>query len=762
MPQDFKVFLPIAKVDKEKQTVSGYASTPTKDGDGEIVTLDAIRGALPDYMAWGNIREMHKLNAVGVAQEANIDTKGLFLTAKIVDKAAWEKCLAGVYKGFSIGGRKVDKVGNEITEIEMTEISIVDRPSNPDCSLSLAKSAKALGDEPAYLLKVKNRASVEGKALAKMARIVEGLAKAGPPAVADGFSLPPIKVESAAQPDGTMSPNDSRPNENVTRKTEGPEPCKEHGKVNCQECADKAKKALDAPGDGTKPYGDVAYADNGLQEDGKKRYPIDTEEHIRAAWNYINKPKNAAKYGEKASGVKAKIVAAWKAKVDKAGPPSAVGKKAAKKLAKARIMARFELGAPAPIESDFLTLRKVGSNTSAENEEAAPVFETLKKGMSAAGSLSYVFDQIRNAQRSLLMEGKREGKDSHDKDMANKLGDIAKQLASVISDKASHEGEEATTLTDADDMYIQDILGEDKMATLNNGAIDTSDTGGDELTKAVAALMQKAAVPTKAMRMASAADNVKKSRKACKAARGAIEEVHKMMKASYIAKMEKAKKVGDGKKPEDDGEFDHAGAMEKLQKAYGEIDKARTFGKAAAVQIAKASGSPTEATSGFAVPPGVKDLSVDDLALAGPAFGERGTRPPPFPGDGTFSGKGVGAGDLAKYSKNGQISTEVATLIMEKAKADGELEALRRLPATGSGGRRPYTFDVTKAVGGGEDKDVLNKALFDGVDTNALASEDERAHTDASARVIGNLLTSGRFSKSILDPVFKGLAGAGH
>jgi len=47
------------------------------------------------------------------------------------------------------------------------------------------------------------------------------------------------------------------------------------------------------------PYGDVKYADTGFQEDGKKRYPLDSEEHCRAAWAYINMPKNAAKYSAK-------------------------------------------------------------------------------------------------------------------------------------------------------------------------------------------------------------------------------------------------------------------------------------------------------------------------------------------------------------------------------------------------------------------------------------------------------------------------------
>lgn len=45
-----------------------------------------------------------------------------------------------------------------------------------------------------------------------------------------------------------------------------------------------------------KPYGDVKYADPGYQEDKTKRYPIDSEEHVRAAWSYINMPKNQKPY----------------------------------------------------------------------------------------------------------------------------------------------------------------------------------------------------------------------------------------------------------------------------------------------------------------------------------------------------------------------------------------------------------------------------------------------------------------------------------
>jgi len=65
--------------------------------------------------------------------------------------------------------------------------------------------------------------------------------------------------------------------------------------------------------DPKKPYGDVSYADPGYQEDGKKRYPIDTEEHCRAAWSYINQSDNAAKYSsDELSKIKARIMAAGK------------------------------------------------------------------------------------------------------------------------------------------------------------------------------------------------------------------------------------------------------------------------------------------------------------------------------------------------------------------------------------------------------------------------------------------------------------------
>lgn len=70
-------------------------------------------------------------------------------------------------------------------------------------------------------------------------------------------------------------------------------------------------------------YGDVEYADPGLQKDKKARYPIDTAEHIRAAWNYIHKAKNEAEYSaDDLKKVKGAIETAWKKKIDPDGPPA--------------------------------------------------------------------------------------------------------------------------------------------------------------------------------------------------------------------------------------------------------------------------------------------------------------------------------------------------------------------------------------------------------------------------------------------------------
>lgn len=62
------------------------------------------------------------------------------------------------------------------------------------------------------------------------------------------------------------------------------------------------------------------------QSDKKERYPIDTDEHIRAAWNYIHKIRDEDKYSsEQRKEIEGRIVRAWKEKIG-GEPPEAEGK----------------------------------------------------------------------------------------------------------------------------------------------------------------------------------------------------------------------------------------------------------------------------------------------------------------------------------------------------------------------------------------------------------------------------------------------------
>jgi HK97 family phage prohead protease len=162
----------LQKIDKEQRMVWGYASTENKDAHGETITKGAIEAALDDYLEFANIREMHQLSAVGTAEETQVDDKGLYLGAKIVDDVAWQKVTSGVYKGFSVGGKVLARDPDNkkiITKIRLDEISLVDRPSNPEAVFDVWKAAglretgvgadlaKRLSDTETALAKIADR-----------------------------------------------------------------------------------------------------------------------------------------------------------------------------------------------------------------------------------------------------------------------------------------------------------------------------------------------------------------------------------------------------------------------------------------------------------------------------------------------------------------------------------------------------------------------------------------------------------------------------
>jgi hypothetical protein len=337
-------YVPLEKVEDQPDgtiKVWGFASSEAQDADGDIIKADAMKAAIPAYMEYGNIREMHSNIAAGVAFECEVLENGkTWLGAHIVDEGSVKKVKAGVLKGFSIGGNGLECEPDNpkvITALELNEISLVDRPANPDSVIQLWKAKKMNApatlteeqavEEVAAMLTNKTISATDLLALVKAA-------KEQPPT---GSA---VKAAQTEENTDTEKPNNDKdgPVKKVAgdgddEKTHDGDCDGEHD--DCPGCM-KLKKAMDEDddseamekftkaSDSDKPYGDVKYADPGYQEDGKKRYPIDTEEHIRAAWNYINKEKNASKYtADQVKKIKAKIVAAWKEKIDKDGPPSA-------------------------------------------------------------------------------------------------------------------------------------------------------------------------------------------------------------------------------------------------------------------------------------------------------------------------------------------------------------------------------------------------------------------------------------------------------
>ena len=157
--------VPFTKVNREKRTVSGFATLDNIDQTGDVVTAESSLKAFENFR--GNIREMHGSNAVGkmvsFKPETFYDPKskefynGVYVDAYISKGAqdTWEKVLDGTLSGFSIGG-KILESDNEVNKsngktvrfiknYELIELSIVDSPANELCNiLSIQKANGSL------------------------------------------------------------------------------------------------------------------------------------------------------------------------------------------------------------------------------------------------------------------------------------------------------------------------------------------------------------------------------------------------------------------------------------------------------------------------------------------------------------------------------------------------------------------------------------------------------------------------------------------
>lgn len=148
------LFAALTKVDEPQREVWGLATAEVVDKDGEIFDYASSK---PYFEEWsreiasatsgrslGNVREMHRSSAVGklVDLEFNDEQKTIAVRARIVDDAAWLKCVEGVYTGFSIGGRYVQMwPDGEFLRFtaQPAEISVVDNPAVPNAHFTAVK-----------------------------------------------------------------------------------------------------------------------------------------------------------------------------------------------------------------------------------------------------------------------------------------------------------------------------------------------------------------------------------------------------------------------------------------------------------------------------------------------------------------------------------------------------------------------------------------------------------------------------------------------
>lgn len=149
-----KIFVPIVKIEERDDGtlfVAGIASSEALDSQGEVITSDAMKAALPDFFKYGtgNLREMHQPIAAGRVDKAEVGEDGkTYIECVVVDPIAVKKVQENVYKGFSVGGRATEKNDGVISGLRLSEISLVDRPANPEAVISVWK-ADGMEDQPA-------------------------------------------------------------------------------------------------------------------------------------------------------------------------------------------------------------------------------------------------------------------------------------------------------------------------------------------------------------------------------------------------------------------------------------------------------------------------------------------------------------------------------------------------------------------------------------------------------------------------------------
>lgn len=360
-------FARLTKIDEAQRLVYGRITQEVVDNSGEILDYEASK---PNFEKWSssvykasggksvcNVRAMHGPVAAGRGDDLifHDDEKAIDICAKIVDDGEWKKCLEGVYTGFSIGGSYVrkwkDADGNKRYEANPKEVSLVDMPCVPTATFFEVQKSDGSLQKVDFIRKPEPPTIDDEKkqAIEKRARELckaDGMDPDGKHRTSDGTEVPmwhqfqkaaidalnkvdEQKPDPASDPASDAKPEDKKPDEPVAKKDEPAPSVPEvevvgtdqdvqdfgkflnDNKITLADALVLVKRAVDkkAPCFIIKKFADTEL----------RKYPLDNEPQIRAAWDYVNRGMH--KYDDaKLEVVKGEIVAAWKEHIDAAGP----------------------------------------------------------------------------------------------------------------------------------------------------------------------------------------------------------------------------------------------------------------------------------------------------------------------------------------------------------------------------------------------------------------------------------------------------------
>jgi hypothetical protein len=149
-------FLDTKSIDEPTRTITGIATTPTPDRQGDVVNPLGARFTNPLPLLFHHARQW----PIGLVTLGTPTAAGIPFTASLpvireagtlrdrVDEA-WQSLKAGLLRGVSIGYRLTGAAppnkhgGQDLNAIEICELSLVAVPANADATIALVKSLDA-------------------------------------------------------------------------------------------------------------------------------------------------------------------------------------------------------------------------------------------------------------------------------------------------------------------------------------------------------------------------------------------------------------------------------------------------------------------------------------------------------------------------------------------------------------------------------------------------------------------------------------------